>query len=165
MGTQRTSRMALAPFGAGAIVMGAGLGLIGVGAWARREVRQALAEERIVGTADMSPPDAPVTGASAARALAELIRRRTVSAAGGRTHAETDMYLGVDGRTTSDEELALTSDAGLPVHNPAYDLWVTSTTLQTALMQAYLAFRLAELTAGIGAVLAVAGVGIAASAR
>jgi hypothetical protein len=54
---------------------------------------------------------------------------------------------------------------GLPVHNPAYDLWVTSTTLQSALMQAYLAFRIADLTAGLGATLALAGVGIAAAGR
>jgi len=38
-----------------------------------------------------------------------------------------------------------------------------ATTLQTALTQAYLAFRLAELTAGVGASLVAAGVGLAAA--
>jgi hypothetical protein len=165
MSATRGSKTALAPAGAGACVTLAGLGLIGVGLWARREVGRALAEERIVGTGDMSPPNAPVTSAAAARSLAEVIRRRTIAAAGGRTYAETDAYLAAGGGTTSDAALALTSESGQPVHNPSYELWVTSTTLQTALMQAYLAFRLADLTAGVGGALAVAGAGIAASGR
>jgi hypothetical protein len=40
-----------------------------------------------------------------------------------------------------------------------------STTLQTALMQAYMAFRVAESTVALGAVLVVAGAGLAASGR
>lgn len=144
----------------------AGLGLVGVGLWARREVQQTLAAERIVGTDGMRPPNAPVTSAAAARSLAAVIRERTVAAADGKTYAETPEYIAREGGTTSDSEQALVSEAtGLPVHNPTYDLWVTSTTLQSALMQAYLAFRLADLTAGLGATLALAGVGIAAAGR
>jgi hypothetical protein len=165
MRTTECSTTALVPAGAGALVTLAGIGLVGVGIWARREVGRALAEERIVGTGDMTPPNAPVTSAAAARALSEVIRSRTVAAAGGRTYAETDEYLAAGGGTTPDAALALTTEAGQPVHNPSYELWVTSTTLQTALMQAYLAFRLADLTAGVGATLALAGAGIAASGR
>jgi hypothetical protein len=148
----------------GAGVAAAGLGMIAVGLWARREVARALEQERIVGTSDMTPPNAPVTSAAAARALAETIRSRTVAAAGGRTYAETDEFLAPDGGTTSDASAALVSEAtGRPVHNPTYELWVTSTTLQTALMQAYLSFKLADLTAGLGLVLVLAGAGIGAS--
>ena len=144
----------------------AGVGLVGVGLWARREVQRGLSAERIVGTEDMNPPNAPVTDGPAARSLAEVIRRRTVAAAGGRTYAETDEYLARDGGTTSDADLALVSDtSGQPVPNPTYELWITSTTLQTALVQAYLAQRLADLSVGLGATLAVAGVGLAASGR
>lgn len=162
----RQSEQNLVAAGAGTGVALVGLGLVGVGLWARRDVRQALAEEHIVGTGSMKPPNAPVTSAEAARSLAAVIRERTVAAAGGKTYAETPEYLARDGGTTSDQEQALVSEAtGLPVHNPAYDLWVTSTTLQSALMQAYLAFRIADLTAGLGATLALAGVGIAAAGR
>lgn len=147
----------------GASVAAAGLGMIAVGLWARREVARALAEERIVGTSDMTPPNAAVTSAAAARALAGTIRSRTVAAAGGRTYAETDEFLTPDGGTTSDASSALVSQTGQPVHNPTYELWVTSTTLQTALMQAYLSFKLADLTAGLGVVLVLAGAGIGAS--
>ena len=155
----------IVPAEAGTAVSLAGLGLVGA-VWARREAERALSRERITGTTDMRPPGAPVRSAGSARCLAEVIRSRTLAASGGRTYAETDEFLAADGGTMSDAALALVAaDTGQPVHNPEYELWVTSTTLQTALAQAYLAFRLADLTAAIGAALAVAGVGIAASAR
>ena len=49
--------------------------------------------------------------------------------------------------------------------NPDVDLWIQSTTLQTALMQAYMAFRLADLLTVLGGTMTVAGVGIASSGR
>lgn len=160
------TRNGLVPAAAGAGVALAGLGLVTVGLWARRDVRRALAQERITGTGDMTPPNAPVTGAAAARQLAETIRRITVEAADGRTYAETAEYLAVDGGTTSDASLALVDErTGRPVRNPAYELWVTSTALQTALMQAYLAFRLADLTTALGATFVAVGAGIAAGRR
>jgi hypothetical protein len=93
-----------------------------------------------------------VTSAAAAPALAETIRSRTLAAAGGRTYAETDEFLASGGGTTADAAAALVSEAtGQPVHNPTYELWVTSTTLQTALLQAYLSFSFVLAGAGIGA--------------
>jgi hypothetical protein len=129
-------------------------------------VRRALAQERITGTGDMRPPNAPVTSAPAARALAEVIRRQTVRATGGRTYSETDQFLSREGGCTSDPSVALTDDrTGRPVTNPDYELWIRSTTLQSALMQAYLAFRLADLTTALGGALLAAGAGVAAAAR
>jgi hypothetical protein len=96
--------------------------------------------------------------------LAVLIRERTVEATGGRTYAETDEYLGPQGITTSDEASALRDErTGLPIANPDVTLWVQSTALQTALMQAYMAFRLADLTLALGGALTAAGVGIGAA--
>lgn len=158
------TRNGFVPAAAGAGVALAGLGLVGVGLWARRDVQRALAQERITGTGDMTPPNAAVTSAPAARQLAETIRRITVKAADGRTYSETPEYLARDGGATSDASLALVDErTGRPVRNPAYDLWITSTALQTALMQAYLAFRLADLTTALGATLVAAGAGIAAA--
>jgi hypothetical protein len=46
----------------------------------------------------MAPSDAkPVTCAAAARSLAETIRQTTLDAAGGRTYAETELYLDAAG--------------------------------------------------------------------
>ena len=151
---------------AGAAVGLAGAGLVVAGAWARREVRRGLERERIVGTPDTTPPSAPVRSAGAARALAEVIRKNTLAAAGGRTYAEVDPYVAADGGTTVERARALVDErTGAPVESVEHALWVQSTALQTALLQAYLAFRLAEVTAGVGAALAAAGAGIAAAAR
>ena len=49
------------------------------------------------------------------------------------------------------------------MENPDHELWIQSTTLQSALLQAYMAFRLSELTVALGAALAAAGVGLAAA--
>lgn len=144
---------------AGAVAGLAGVGLVGVGLWARREARQALARERIVGVAD-----APVTTARAARALAEMIRANTLEATGGLTYAEVEPYLDPEGNPTSDAARALTDERTKePVESPHHDLWIQSTTLQTALMQAYVAFRLAELTVALGASFIAVGAGLASA--
>lgn len=143
----------------GAAVGLVGIGLVGAGLWARRDVARTLARERII----FGPDRAPVVSATAARSLAESIRASTLETTGGRTYSETLSYLGVDGEPTSDASLAAREDGtGHPVENPHVALWLQATTLQTALMQAYLAFRLAELTAGLGASLAIVGAGLAA---
>lgn len=119
------------------VVSLAGLGFVAAGVWARREVQAGLARERIV--TGFTP--SPVTTGPAARALAEEIRSSTLAAADGRTYAETE--------TDSD----------------AHTLWIQSTTLQTALMQAYMGSRLADLTIGLGAAFLAVGAGLSAVAR
>ena len=79
-----------------------GLGLVGVGLWARRDVARTLARERIVS----GPEASPVVSAGAARSLAEAIRKSTLEATGGRTYSETPSYLGPDGEPTNESALA-----------------------------------------------------------
>lgn len=151
---------------AGLSTLVAGLGLIGIGAWARADVRRSLARERITSPGSADPPNAPVVDATAARSLAETIREATLRSTDGKTYGETPSYVDSEGRPTSDRALAATDPlTGAPVDNPQVTLWVTSTALQTALMQAYLAQRLAELTAGLGAVLVGVGAGLTAASR
>jgi hypothetical protein len=143
----------------------AGAGLVTAGLWARREVRTNLARERIVSPSDTEAASAPVTCGTSARALAEVIRRSTLEATGGRTYSETELYLDAAGEPTSDRDRAqLDERTGLPVENPQHTLWLRSTTLQTALMQAYMAARIADLTIGLGVALLAAGAGVTASA-
>jgi hypothetical protein len=150
---------------AGAGVGLAGLGLAAVGLWARREATRALARERI--ELPLRPGSEPqrVRSARAARELAELIRERTLEATEGRTYAETKEYIGAEGVPTSDAASALVDErTGRPVRNPDVDLWVRSTALQTALMQAYLAFKLADLTLALGGAFVATGAGLGAAA-
>ncbi len=146
---------------AGTGVVLVGLGLVGLGAWARREVRAGLVRERIT-----APGGVSVTDAGSARALAETIREQTLESAGGKTYAEVGEYLAEDGSSTSDPTKALTDETtGTPVKNPDIELWIRATTLQSALMQAYLAFRISDLMLAVGGALALSGAGIVAGAR
>ena len=67
-------------------------------------------------------------------------------------------------RATGGESAAKDPLTGEPLENPEHGLWLQSTALQTALMEAYLAQRLAELTVGLGAVFVGVGAGLAAAA-
>jgi hypothetical protein len=117
----------------------------------RREVERALTRERIISTADAKPPNVPVRTAAAARSMAEVIRRATLAATEGRTYAETDELVDVDGKPTSDPALAFEDErTGWPIENPQHALWLQSMTLQIALMQAYVSARIAELTIALG---------------
>ena len=107
----------------------------------------------------------PVTSGEKARSLAEVIRTNTLDAAEGKTYAETELFLDTERRPTSDRGRALEDDrSGEPVENPAHALWIQSTALQTALMQAYMGSRIADLTMGLGGALIVSGIGLSASA-
>ena len=154
------------PSAAGVAVGLAGVGFIGAGLWARREVRLALARERIVSVPEAERPSAPVTTGAAARSLAEVIRRNTVEATGGNTYAQVAPYVDAEGNPTSDSARAAKDErSGQLIENPDHNLWVQSTTLQVALMQAYVASRLAELTIAMGASRFTVGVGLAAAGR
>jgi hypothetical protein len=133
--------------------------------WARRDVRRALVRERIepIGSADGG---AVVSIAAGARSLAEFIRGSVLEATHGSTYVEVDAYLDPEGRPTADAVTAARDpDTGRPLENPDHALWLEATTLQTALMQAYVAFRLAELTIALGASLALAGAAIGSLGR
>ena len=150
---------------------GFGVGLAGVvftlaGLWARREVGHALAEERILDPQRAGSTDQLVTTGAAARSMAEFIRKNTLAATSGRTYAETDAYVDEGGTPTSDVERAVRDErTGTPIEHPDHALWIQSTTLQTALMQAYVASRLAELTVALGASFVAVGIGLAAAGR
>lgn len=159
----RTDSLSRVPPVLGAGVGIAGAGFVGLGLWARREAGRALARERII---DENERQQPLTRASQARSLAERIRQNTLDATGGRTYAETSPYIDGDGQPTSDASAAVKDErTGSPIENPDHDLWVQSTTLQTALTQAYLAFRLSELTIALGATFVLAGFALTASTR
>lgn len=154
------------PAATGLAVGSAGVGFIGVGLWGRREARRALTRERVVSGNNASAQNAFLASAGRARSMAELIRRNTVEATSGRTYAEIDPYLDAHRNTTPDAEHAAKDErTGEPIENPDHALWIQSTTLQTALMQAYMAFRLSDLTVALGASFVAVGIGLASMGR
>lgn len=151
---------------AGVCTLTAGVGLIAVGLWGRLDVRRGLQRERIVSTPDATPPSRPVTSPRAARSMAEVIRENTLSATSGKTYGETPAYVDANGSPTDDRALAARDAVtGAPIESPEHALWIQSTALQTALMEAYLAARLAELTVALGATFVGVGTGLLAAAR
>lgn len=111
-------------FGAGAIV---------VGLDGRDRVRDDLAAENIVGTADSSIPNQKVDTGEEAEAFAAVMRKHTLEATDGKTYAELPRYIDENGKPTADEKLAAVNpENGQPRENPLRQLWVTETALSTA---------------------------------
>jgi hypothetical protein len=166
VGARSYEQRRLLPAAAGAAVGAAGLGFAAVGLWARRDVRRALAQERIVSAGDAKPPNELVATAAGARSMAEVVRANTLEATAGRTYAEIAPYVDSEGQPTFEaSEAAKDERTGQPIESPEHALWVQSITLQSALVQAYMAFRIAELTVAIGMALAAAGAGLAMTGR
>jgi hypothetical protein len=117
----------------GFVLAGAGLFMVNEGRAAYSEVRDTLAAERIVTAEDAEIPLAPVTGPAEAKAQAEVIRKHVLATTGGKTYAELE-------RT-----------------DPNRAVYLNSVTLRTALMQSYMAFKIADLVQGVGVLVALLG--------
>ncbi|MEA2497056.1 MAG: hypothetical protein QOJ29_4967 [Thermoleophilaceae bacterium] len=166
---------------ASAILIAFGIGAIVIGANGRSTVRDSLSLEKIVGSPDMNPKaiaaeakaagltgvalptksvaDQPITNGSLARTFADYIRIHTLEASGGKTYAELPRFATKDGKGTSDEKLALAQPNGRPVDNPTRNLWITSTSLRTALNTAYFAENVALFSIVMGIALLLTGIG------
>jgi hypothetical protein len=152
---------------AASIVMIAfGAGAIGVGAFGIDEVRDKLAQENIVASAD--DPAAKEQGIAGskidtgdeAKAFAAMMREHTLAITGGRTYAEMGRFLDKNGKETSDEALAAKDpETGQPVTNPVREVWVTETALTTALNQSFFAERVAVFSIVMGVALLLTGIG------
>jgi hypothetical protein len=122
----------------GAIVFG--LALTAAGAFmvrearlAHDEVRDALAAERIITAEDAEIPLAPVDSASEAKAQADVIQKHALEITEGKTYAE------------------------LPRDDARRNTYLQAVTLRTALMESYLAFKVADLVQGVGIIVAMLG--------
>jgi hypothetical protein len=166
---------------ASAILIAFGIGAIIVGSNGRSTVRDNLSLENIVGSPDMSPKaiaaeakaagltgvalptesvaDQPINNGSRARTFAGYMRIHTLESSGGKTYAELPRFATKDGKGTSDEKLALKQENGRPVDNPTRNLWITSTSLQTALNTAYFAENVALFSVVMGIALLLTGIG------
>jgi hypothetical protein len=143
-------------FGAGSMVVGV-LGFL--------EVRDTIARENITATPDAVEigvnlePGEPIDTGAEAKEFAKIIRTHALEATGGRTYAEMGRYLTETGEETDDEAEAAKDDQGRPVQNGARNLWVTATSLTTALNTAFLAERIALFAIVMGVALLLTGIG------
>jgi hypothetical protein len=117
----------------GVVLIGAGLFMVREARMANDEVKDTLASERVVSSEDADIPLVAVTGPEEAKAQAEAIRTHMLKTTNGKTYAEMD-------RT-----------------DPNRAQYLNSVTLRTALMESYMAFKIAELVQGVGLIVAALG--------
>jgi hypothetical protein len=117
----------------GFLLVGAGAFMAYQGRIAHTDVRDTLADERIISSEDAAIPLAEVDSAAEAKAQAEAIRGHAIEASGGKTYAEMDR------------------------DDPARATYLNSVTLRTALMESYMAFKVSDLVTGIGAIVILLG--------
>jgi hypothetical protein len=117
----------------GVVLIGAGLYMVSEGRTANDDVKDTLAAERIVSAEDAGIPLAPVTGPAEAKAQADAIRTHMLKTTNGKTYAELDR------------------------NDPNRAQYLNSVTLRTALMESYMAFKIAQLVQGIGLIIALLG--------
>jgi hypothetical protein len=163
----------LVAFGIAAIVMGAN---------GRSTVNSNVAEQKIVGTPDMTPEgikaeaaksglnvatltlptcsvaNKPVTDGTTARCFAQYMKIHALEATGGQLYSQMPRYATADGKGTDVEALALKA-GGKPVPNPAREVWVQETALATALNTSYMASQISLFGIVVGIALLLAGLG------
>ena len=159
-------------FGVAALV----LGLVG-----RSEVQDNLAREKIEGTPDMTPegikegaqaaglettdlPTCSVAGelvdtGMEAKCFGDYMRIHALEATGGKVYAEMGRYLTADGEDTNDPAEAAKQEDGTPTPNGARDIWVTETSLATALYMAFFAESVSIFSIVVAIALIIAGIG------
>lgn len=103
-----------------------GIALVVGGIWGMCLTYRNIARENIVTPADASIPEKPVRGPFTLKAQADIIRYHTLAMTGGQTFAEMD-------RTDSTR-----------------DIWITATTLATALNMGILAYATCGLVVLFG---------------
>jgi len=155
---------------------------IGLGAWGINNVRDNLKLEQISGSPDMTPAaikaegqKAGLTGVtypscsvanqsvdtgSEAHCFASYMRIHALEATGGQTYAQMGRFLDAKGNPTSDEtKAAKDPKTGQPVENGLRNLWVTETSLATALNVSYFAERVGVFGIVMGIALLLTGIG------
>lgn len=117
------------------VLIGAGAVMLIQGLEARRDVRAALVSEQIVTADDAAIPGVAVDSAATARAQADIIAEHALNLTDGRTFAQMER------------------------DDPLRPTYLQAVTLRTSLMTAYMAYKLADLVIGLGALFLLLGIG------
>jgi len=170
-------------YAAAVVLLAFGIGALVLSISGKSTVKDSLSDEKIVGSADMTPeaiadeaqkagltgvdlPSCSVAGeevdtGSEARCFASYMRIHALEATGGKTYAEMPRFATEDGKGTNDPAQAQKDANGQPVSNAARELWVTETALATALNTAYMADQLGNFGIVVGIALILAAIGFA----
>ena len=167
-------------YAAGAVLIAFGIAVIALALNGRSTVHSSLKDEKITGTADMTPAAIKEEAAQAGledvslpsllcrrqghqqRRPGALLRPGTANPrAGGDRRPGLRRYATLatdDGKRTTTAK-ASKGPSGHPLDNPARQVWITETALSTALNVSYMADQLALLSLVVGIALLLTGVG------
>jgi len=122
----------------------AGLLLVGSGVWGIAFTYKNVAKENITTPDDASIPGVAVRGPFTIKAQADIIRVHTLRMTGGKTFAEMPRQI----PKLDAEGKPIVGEDGKPAMtaNTARDIWITATTLITALNLGIIAYAFAGLT-------------------
>jgi hypothetical protein len=128
----------------------AGVILVAGGVWGIKFTYKNVARENITTPGDASIPNAPVRGPFTLKAQADVIREHTLRSTGGLTYAEMPRQvpqLDEDGDPVLDE-----NGEPVMVSNAGREIWLTATTLMTALNLAIVTYVFSVLVILFGLV-------------
>lgn len=170
---------------AAVVLIGFGVASIVMGASGGNTVRNTLAEQKIVGTPDMTPAaitaeankahldtskiaipscsvaEETVDSGSTARCFAQYMTIHALEATGGLYYSQMPRYATANGEGTNEETKALKSAKGTPVDNPAREVWIQETALSTGLNASYMASQVSLFGIVVGIALLLSGFGFA----
>jgi hypothetical protein len=171
---------------AGVVMIAIGIASLVLAINGRNEVRSSLKQEAIVGSPDMTPEaiateakdaglpasvklptcnvaDQAIDTGSEAKCFASYMRIHALEATGGLTYAQMGRFQAsadpADPAGTNDEAAAAKDPDGNPVSNGARNVWVTETSLATALNVSFLAENIALFGVVVGIALLLSGIG------
>jgi|SRR3989338_8574804 len=101
------------------------------GVWGIYFTYQNISREKIVTPSDSASPNIPVVGPISLKVQADIIREHTLKTTGGKVYAEMPRQIA---KLDEDGKSVLGKDGkSVMVPNTARDMWITATTLTTAL--------------------------------
>lgn len=167
-----------------AVVLAAfGVASIAIGASGQGTVKDNLREQKIVGSADMTPAGItaeakksglnvatlPIPSCSVANkkiesgtnahCFAQYMTIHALEATGGQYYSQMPRYASADGKGTNVESQALKNAKGKPAENPERNVWIQETALSTALNTSYMAGQVSLFGIVVGIALLLSGLG------
>jgi hypothetical protein len=181
MGTRRAFE--IGGIAAAAILIAFGIASVVIGINGRSTVHNSLAEQKVVGTPDMTPAgiraeatkakldvskltipscsvaNKAITSGSDARCFAQYMTIHALEATGGLYYSQMPRYATANGEGTNVEAQALKGKNGQPVDNPAREVWIQETALSTGLNTSYMASEISLFGIVVGVALILSGLG------
>ena len=168
---------------AAVVLIAFGIASIAIGIGGRSTVNNSLAEQKVVGTPDMTPAgikaeatkaglnvsklsipscsvaNEAITSGTDARCFAQYMTIHALEATGGKYYSQMPRYASANGEGTNVEADAVKGKNCQPVDNPAREVWIQETALSTGLNTSYMASQISLFGIVVGIALLLSGLG------